>query len=86
MSWIPPASDGGATTDVSEEGGSFNLSFFRRCLLNLTVKNYKNWSAFTEVIVEIKTAYFFLRHRVHYNRPSHTSENFSVYYASAPTA
>ena len=40
-------------------GGSFNPSFFRSSVLNLTMKNYENHSTFAEVIVKTKVAEFF---------------------------
>ena len=33
---------------------------------NFFTVNYENWFTFAEVIVKIKVAYFFLRHRVHH--------------------
>jgi len=54
---------GSAATDL-REGDSFKSSFRRRSFLNPMVENYENWSTYDEVIVKIKVAYFFLRHRV----------------------
>jgi len=51
-----------ATTDLRGDG-SFNSFFFCRSFLDLTVKNYENWSTFGEVIIKIKIACF-MRHRV----------------------
>jgi len=51
-------SQGSATTDL-RGGGNFNSNFLHRYFLNLTVKNYENWSTVAEVIVKIKVVYFF---------------------------
>jgi len=45
-------------------GGSYNSIFLHRSFLNLTVKNFENWSTFAEVIIKIKVARIFLRHGV----------------------
>jgi len=40
-------------------GGSYSYIFLRRSFLNLTVKNYENWSVFAKVIIKIKVARIF---------------------------
>jgi len=44
-------------------GGNFNSSFLHISFLNLTVKKYKHWTTFAEVIVKTELLYF-LRHGV----------------------
>jgi len=43
-------SQGSVATDL-RGGDNFNSGFLRRFFMNLTVKNYENWSTFAEVLL-----------------------------------
>ena len=46
---------------------NYHNFWLRRSFLNLTAKNYANWSTFARFIAKIKVAYFFLKHEVGYH-------------------
>jgi len=48
---------GSVATDF-RGGASFNFVFLNISSLNLTVKNYKRWSTFVDVIAKIKVTHF----------------------------
>jgi len=78
----PYVSQGSAATGL-REGGSFSYFFFRRSFLNLTVKNYENWSTFAEVIIKIKVARIFEGKKCAtfiFHDPSAKLDQFSHFY------